>query len=184
MTLARDLVDGPVRLVPWDSYYVEGLRASCARDPDIWDIYPVNMVGDYFDRVIEQRMALHRADKWVPFICLKDGEVVGTTNYIDPDPRQGVVEIGGTYLEPSVRGSGYNRELKRMMIEHAFSEGFTRIEFRIDTRNTRSMRAVEKLGAAHEGTLRKNKTTWTGYRRDTAVFGLLAKDWQAAAQPR
>lgn len=46
-----------------------------------------------------------------------------------------------------------------------------------DTRNTRSMAAVIKLGAVHEGTLRRNRVTWTDYVRDTAVFGLLREDW-------
>ena len=39
------------------------------------------------------------------------------------------------------------------------------------------MAAVLKLGATHEGTLRKNRITWTGYVRDTAVFGLLREEW-------
>ena len=98
------------------------------------------------------------------------------TNYINPD-ASGVVEIGGTYISPSVRGTGFNRQMKTLMIEHAFAEGFTRIEFRVDTRNIRSMAAVSKLGAAHEGTLRRNRVTWTGYVRDTAIFGLLRDDW-------
>ena len=66
------------------------------------------------------------------------------------------------------------------MIEHAIGCGFDRIEFRIDTRNRRSMRAVEKLGATLEGVMRRQRTTWTGYRRDTAVYALLAEDWRPA----
>jgi RimJ/RimL family protein N-acetyltransferase len=67
--------------------------------------------------------------------------------------------------------------MKKLMIDHAFACGFTRIEFRVDTRNKRSMAAVLKLGAKHEGTLRRNRITWTGYVRDTAVFGLLEEEW-------
>ena len=98
------------------------------------------------------------------------------TNFINPDAF-GVVEIGGTYISPSVRGTGFNRGMKKLLVEHAFANGFTRIEFRVDTRNTRSMAAVAKLGAAREGTLRRNRVTWTGYVRDTAIFGLLRDEW-------
>jgi RimJ/RimL family protein N-acetyltransferase len=88
-----------------------------------------------------------------------------------------VVEIGGTYIQPSVRGTGFNDSLKKLMIDHAFACGFRRIEFRVDTRNQRSAAAVRKLGAQLDGTLRQNIVTWTGFVRDTYVFSLLADEW-------
>ena len=75
----------------------------------------------------------------------------------------------------------------RLEPSHAFASGFTRIEFRVDGRNLRSRAAVLKLGATHEGILRKNRITWTGHVRDTYVFSLLRHEWpgtngQAAAR--
>ena len=176
--LAAPLSDNDARLELLGPRHYDGLRAACAADPDIWDIYPVNMTGDDFDRVMEARERFHDAGKWINYAVLHAGEVVGISSYIDPVERDGVVEIGGTYIAPQVRGTGFNGTIKRLMIDNALAAGFTRIEFRIDTRNTRSMAAVAKLGATHEGTLRKNRVTWTGYVRDTAVFGLLADEWQ------
>lgn len=178
MSLLQPLAEGDVRLELWDEQYREGLRAACAADTEIWDIYPVSMLGEHFDRSLERMMAFHRTDGWVPYIALLGNEVVGMTNYIAPDAANGTVEIGGTYFAPQVRGTGVNGRVKKLMIEHAFAQGFRRIEFRIDTRNARSCRAVEKLGAKHEGTLRKDRVTWTGYVRDTAVYGLLAGEWR------
>ena len=100
------------------------------------------------------------------------------TSYINPD-EQGVVEIGGTYISPGVRGSNFNLTMKRLLIEHAFNCGYRRIEFRVDVRNKRSQRAVLKLGAKQDGILRKNKVTWTGHIRDTAVFSIFEDEWQA-----
>ena len=40
------------------------------------------------------------------------------------------------------------------------------------------MAAVLKLGAQQEGVMHKNRVTWTGYVRDTAVFGLLKEEWE------
>ena len=115
---------------------------------------------------------------WINFAALDSasGEVVGMSHFIRPT-LYGVVEIGGTYISPRVRGGDFNRTMKKLMIERAFSSGFVKIEFRVDTRNARSMRAVEKLGATREGTIRQDVVTWTGYRRDTALFGLLSHEW-------
>lgn len=173
--LLATLEQGAVRLEPLAEHHLEPLRAACAEDQEIWDIYPVSMLDENFDKAIE---AFHDTTNWVRFAVInrETDTVVGMTNYINPDSF-GVVEIGGTYIAPSVRGSGFNDIMKKLMIDHAFACGFTRIEFRVDTRNKRSMAAVLKLGAQHEGTLRKNRITWTGYVRDTAVFGLLKEEW-------
>lgn len=166
---------GPVRLEPFADHHLEPLRAACAEDREIWEIYPVNLLGEGFDAAMAR---FHQLDSWVRFAVVdaRDSKVVGCTNYINPDPW-GVVEIGGTYLAPGVRGSDFNRSKKKLMIEHAFACGFHKIEWRVDTRNKRSMAAVLKLGAKEEGVLRQNRVTWTGYRRDTAVFGMLKDEW-------
>lgn len=174
--LSTILEDGPVRLEPLAEHHLEPLRAACAEDQDIWEIYPVSMLDKNFDKAIQ---AFHNTSNWVRFAVINSetDTVVGMTNYINPDQTTKVTEIGGTYIAPSVRGSGFNNIMKKLMIDHAFACGFTRIEFRVDTRNKRSMAAVLKLGATHEGTLRKNRITWTNYVRDTAVFGLLEEEW-------
>lgn len=173
--LSATLEQGPVRLEPLQEQHLEPLRAACAEDQEIWDIYPVSMLDENFDKAIE---AFHDTTNWVRFAVINTdtGKLVGMTNYINPD-QFSVVEIGGTYIAPSVRGSGFNGIMKKLMIDHAFAHDFTRIEFRVDTRNKRSMAAVLKLGAQQEGILRKNRITWTGYVRDTAVFGLLKSEW-------
>ncbi len=175
--LRNVLVDGDVRLEPLADHHIEPLRAACARDLDIWEIYPVSMLGEHFDRAMEE---FHATISWVRFAVMHRDVLVGMTNYINPDAHNHVVEIGGTYIEPAARGRvGVNSAIKRLMITHAFACGFTRIEFRVDARNLRSQAAVRKLGAVHEGTLRRNRITWTGYVRDTCVFGLLRDDWAA-----
>lgn len=166
---------GDVRLEPIEKRHLEPLRAACAQDQEIWEIYPVNMLGEGFDQAMAR---FHELDNWVRYAVVdaRDEQVVGCTNFINPDVW-GVVEIGGTYIAPSVRGGPFNHMMKKLMIEHAFASGYRKIEFRVDTRNKRSMAAVLKLGAKQEGVLRKNRVTWTGYIRDTAVFGLLEDEW-------
>lgn len=173
--LADALADGDVRLELLADHHIEPLRIACARDPDIWEIYPVSMLGEHFDKAMEE---FHATSNWVRFAVIHSGALVGMTCYINPDEGNHAVEIGGTYIQPSARGAaGVNTRMKRLMIDHAFSCGFTRIEFRVDARNLRSQAAVLKLGAVHEGTLRRNRITWTGHVRNTCVFGLLREQW-------
>ena len=164
----------PVRLVPLADEHIEPLREACRLDQEIWEIYPVNLGGKGFD----DALVGWRSSGWVNFAVIdtRSESLVGTSSYIRPTSF-GVVEIGATYITPQMRGGPFNRAMKKLLIEHAFSCGFHKVEFRTDSRNKRSMAAIAKLGAKHEGTLRANMVTWTGYRRDTAVFGLLKDEW-------
>lgn len=175
MGLLAPLSNGNVSLIPFDDKHVEPLRAACAEDTDIWNIYPISMLGEHFD---ESMAFMSRMTNWVRFAVLDNQSLVGMTNYIGPDIQRGLVEIGGTYIAPSVRGTGVNSKMKSLLIEHAFINDFHTIEFKIDTRNIRSMRAVEKIGARCVTILEKNMTTWTGFVRDTAVFQLKKSDFE------
>jgi RimJ/RimL family protein N-acetyltransferase len=176
--LLTTLADPPIHLEPLGEEHREPLRAACAADRDIWDIYPVCMIGEHFDPAFDAIMANSAR---LALASFAGGVLVGTTAFLQPDAANRVVEIGGTFLAPAARGTGVNRRIKRLMIDHAIACGFERIEFRVDTRNGRSMRAVEKLGASLEGIMRRQRITWTSYRRDTALYALLADDWQVEA---
>ncbi|MET0269742.1 MAG: GNAT family protein [Sphingomonas sp.] len=179
--LSVRLGDEVVHLEPLDETHREALRAACAQDEAIWEIYPASFAGAHFDASFD---AYAGDGGRRLFALFAGGVLIGMSGYLNIDARNGVLEIGGTYLAPPARGTDLNRRFKRLLIDHAIACGFVRIEFRIDTRNARSMRAVAKLGALHEGTLRQQRVTWTGYRRDTAVFGLLAAEWDAGANLR
>jgi RimJ/RimL family protein N-acetyltransferase len=172
--LRAELVCGEVRLTPLTDQHLESLRAACAEDPDIWDIYPHSMLGEHFEAAIAGR----RAMPGVIFAVGLGDDVAGITSYLRPDPLNGVVEIGGTYIAPRLRGTGFNRAMKQLMIEHAFAMGYRRIVFLVDERNERSQSAVLKLGATREGLLRRDRITWTGHCRNTCVFGLLREEWR------
>jgi RimJ/RimL family protein N-acetyltransferase len=176
--LSKRLSEGNVHLLPFIDDYIEPLREAYEQDQDIWDIYPQCMIGEHFEVGFGNFYKHYLIGDWVGFAIFDGEQMVGLTNYISPDSANGVVEIGGTYIAPSVRGTGFNRVMKRLMIEHAFACGYRRIEMRVDARNKRSQAAVLKLGAQFEGTLRQNKITWTGFIRDTMVFSLFEDEWQ------
>jgi RimJ/RimL family protein N-acetyltransferase len=167
------MADGPLRLEPMTEAHRAGLAAACALDREIWAIYPVDWSPAHFNESFAEALGNPRR---INFVALLDGEVVGMSAYLSAEGRDRSVEIGSTYFIPAVRGTGFNGRVKRLMLERAGAAGFHRIEFRVDTRNTRSMAAVEKLGAVREGTLRRNRVTWTGFVRDTAIFALFIGD--------
>nr|WP_168070866.1 GNAT family protein [Sphingomonas kaistensis] len=162
--------------LPFTEDYRAALKAACAEDRDIWSIYSVDCGPAHFDATIDALLARPDAETFVLF----DGDVfAGMSSFLRIDQRHRVLEIGFTYYRPALRGTGFNRRIKNMMICRAIASGFRRIEFRVDARNLRSQAAVAKLGATREGVLRADTITWTGHVRDTVIFSLLAGEWLA-----
>lgn len=172
--LARVLEEGAVRLEPLAERHLPALRAACAEDSEIWEIYPVSMLGEAFDA----SLAHLRGGANVLFAVHHEGRLGGMTGFLRPDGPNRVVEIGATYIAPRLRGMGVNGAMKRLMVGQARACGFHRIELRVDARNARSQAAIRKLGAVHEGTLRAERITWTGHVRDTLVFSLLPGEFR------
>lgn len=174
--LAAPMAEGDVRLTRFEEADREPMRRACAQDREVWAIYPYSMIDEHFDAALGRRLA--SAD-WVVFTIRRREEVVGTSCFIAVAPDHRSLEIGGTYYVPDERGTGLNRTVKHLLLRRAFACGFERVQFNIDTRNGRSMRAAEKIGAVREGILRRNRVTWTGHVRDTAVYSILREEWEA-----
>ena len=175
-----DLASARVRLDYLAEPHRDALRAACAADPDIWTrLYPYSMLGAHFDAWWEREIGGPR----ILFAVLSpEGEVVGTTSYLNIAPADAALEIGGTYIAPSARGTRLNDAMKRLLLGAAFADGARRVEFRIDASNARSRGAVEKLGCKLDGILRQNRVTWTGRIRDTCVYSILADEWPAVRE--
>ena len=117
----------------------------------------------------------------IPFIIYdkKTETYAGCTRFMNINWQHKVLEIGSTWIGREFHGSGLNRQMKELMLNYAFDEmGFEKIEFRIDERNIRSRRAVEKLGGILEGILRKNVYLLDGFKRNTCCYGLLKEEWK------
>lgn len=178
-------LDGPMsgdgcRAEPFAEQYRDALRAACAEDRDIWQIYANDFGPDGFDTSIDLYVANPRNRSFVLFAKDSEGgdELAGMSSYLGLDQARQVVEIGGTYYRPSLRGTGLNRRVKDMMLAYAFDAGIRRVEFRVDARNARSQAAMTKLGAVREGVIRADRITWTGHIRDTVLFSMLRDEWQ------
>ncbi len=178
--LCAALANSRVTLTPIAENHREPLRAACAADRDIWTIYSTCLVDEFFDPQFDLKLA---GGSQFAYAVLDANTVVGCTSWYNIDAANRAVSIGYTYLAPAVRGGDFNLALKGLMIGHAWACGFQRIHFDVDTRNTRSIAAIRKLGGQQEGVLRRNKTTWTGFVRDTAVLSLLPGEASDALMP-
>ena len=163
------------RAEPFEERHREPLRAACAEDRDIWVIYANDFGPAGFDASIDSYVTNPRNRTFILF----DGEeIAGMSSFLGIDDARQVVEIGGTYYRPHLRGTGFNRRVKDMMLARAFECGVRRVEFRVDARNQRSQAAMTKLGATREGVLRADRITWTGHVRDTVLFSILRDEWR------
>jgi predicted GNAT family acetyltransferase len=103
------------------------LKAACAEDRDTWSIYALNFGPDAFDESID---LLVRYTHNHTFVLFDGDELAGMSSFIGIDRGRRTLEIGSTYYRPHQRGTGFNRRVKQMMLERAFSSGIRRVEFR------------------------------------------------------
>ena len=166
--------EGDLRLAPLADDYRQALKAACAEDLEIWPIYAISYDPGHFDESFDRLVARPNGQA---FAIFDKGRLAGMSAYLGIEPERGVLEIGNTYYVPALRGTGFNRRVKDLMIGRAIDCGFRRIEFRVDSRNLRSQAAMAKLGAVREGVIRAERITWTGHVRDTVLFSILADEW-------
>ena len=71
---------------------------------------------------------------------------IGLTRFYSYDQNDKAVRIGYTFMAPEYWGTGFNQQIKKLMLDYAFKY-IDKVYFDIGVNNFRSRRAVEKLGA-------------------------------------
>ena len=129
----------PLRASDW-----EGLFAV-ACDPLVWEQHPLHerwqekVFRPYFEYLLDGGGTLVVID-------LASGAICGSSTFSNYRPDgAGLVEIGSTFLGRDYWGTGYNREMKRLMLRHALAHVGV-VEFLIGEHNMRSRKAMEKIG--------------------------------------
>jgi RimJ/RimL family protein N-acetyltransferase len=75
----------------------------------------------------------------------KDGRIIGSSRFHGYDEEKSQIEIGWTFLARSHWGGIYNKEMKQLMLGHAF-RFVESVIFLVGPQNLRSRKAVEKIG--------------------------------------
>lgn len=119
---------------------------AVACDPLIWELHPQRnrfeapVFRSFFEEGLASGGALVAVDR-------ATGGLIGSSRYSQKYAQRGEIEIGWTFLARSHWGGRYNQEMKQLMLSHALRD-FDAVIFRIGEHNSRSRRAIEKLGAA------------------------------------
>jgi RimJ/RimL family protein N-acetyltransferase len=122
---------------------------AVASDPLIWEQHPEKdrykeaVFQTFFRGALESGGALVAIDR-------KDGRVIGSSRFYGYHSEKGEIEIGWTFLARSHWGGVFNREMKKLMLGHAF-RFVKNVIFVVGSRNLRSQRAVEKIGGVRVG---------------------------------
>ncbi len=170
-----------MRLEPLIEGHREGLRRA-GRDPDLWRFTSINQHGADFDAWMEERLAANAGGGELTFTVFDkaSGAVAGSTSYLAIVLSHKRLEIGWTWYAKRFWAGAVNPSCKRLLMAHGFETlGLNRIELKLDATNERSWKAVERLGAKHEGIFRQHMAMPDGRLRDTAYFSVIRPEWPA-----
>jgi N-acetyltransferase len=173
-----------VGLEPLAEAHREPLRLA-ADDDRIWRHTITVARGPGFDEWFDDALRQSAAATRVAFAVrrLADGELVGSTSYLDVALKHKRIEIGSTWYRPESWRTAINPECKLLLLTHAFDVlGVNRVALITDRTNDRSRAAIAKLGAVQEGILRAHMVVQGGRVRDTVVFSITASEWPAVRE--
>ena len=168
-----------VRLEPLERRHADGLWEA-SRDARTWAWLSIAhpATRDELDAFIDAALAASDAGTEIPLVTMRGAGIVGSTRFLALRPEHRSVEIGWTWLHPSVWGTGVNVEAKLLMLRHAFETwGCRRVELKTDALNARSRGAMEAMGATFEGVHRHHMLVRDGENRDSAWYSVTDDDW-------
>ena len=132
-----------VQLRPIRADDLDALHAAAA-DPLVWEQHSER---NRHERPVFERFFAGALECGGGLVALDAaGQVIGSSRYYDWDPSARSVVIGYTFLARSHWGNGRNREMQRLMLDHAFRWAKT-AWFHVSPGNVRSQRALERIGA-------------------------------------
>ena len=175
-----------VRLEPLSPEHVPGLQmaAEGAATSPFATVPAPETVEDY----VAHSLARRDTGAYAPFaqVEVATGRVVGHTAYLTPrwmpDGRLFAVEVGSSWLSPTVRGTAVNPATKLLLLAQALEDwDVDRVDIKTDARNEVARGAIAALGATFEGVLRAWQPSLApgeeGRTRDTAMFAITPQQW-------
>lgn len=138
------LHDDLIKMVPLKETDFDKLF-EVASDPLVWEQHPnpnrykLEDFRTYFNGAMASKGAFLILDS-------NTNEVVGCSRYYDYNEEDNSVLIGYTFIGTKFWGNGYNKSLKKLMLDYAF-QFVDKVYFHIGALNIRSQKAIAKIGA-------------------------------------
>ena len=170
-----------VRLVPLSHDHLADLTEA-GNDENIWTFMRYGFVNSWekMRSMIDSLLAYQTEGTDLPFtvLHLPSGKAIGMTRYLNIEPANRGLEIGGTWYAPAFQRTGVNTECKYLLLQHAFEDlDCIRVQFKTDLRNLRSQKAIERIGAVREGVLRNHVILPDGFIRSSVYYSILSEEW-------
>ena len=176
------LEDELVRLEPLEEKHFD-LLLPVAMENSLWlfTVAKINTAEEfrkYFDTALEEK----KNKRSYPFAYYnkQTGQYAGSTRFGNIEFAHKKVEIGWTWIHPSLQGTGFNKHCKFLLLSFGFEILLlNRIELKTSLLNLKSQKAMLKIGAIKEGIFRKNIINDDGTIRDTMYFSFINEEWPA-----
>lgn len=169
-----------VRLEPMVPDHAAELEIAAA-DGRLWELWVTSVPEPGgMARYIEAALAGQRAGTMLPWVVRDpvSGQIVGSTRYHDILPAVDRVEIGYTWYAKGAQRTHINTACKRLLLGHAFDTlGCAVVGLRTDHMNFASQRAIERLGAKKDGTIRHHQPRRDGTIRNTVFYSIVRDEW-------
>ncbi|MGA8710866.1 MAG: GNAT family protein [Thermoplasmata archaeon] len=171
-----------LELVPLAREHAADL-ALAGRDPEVWKFlrigpgHPPSTAE--MEMFIDQLLDYQAEGELLPFtmVLLPERTRVGIIRFLDIDRPNQMVELG-TWIDSRYWRSPLNTEAKLLTLRYAFEEeAVHRVQLKTDSRNVRSQKAIERLGAVREGVLREAHLVRGNYYRTSLYYSILPGEW-------
>lgn len=154
-----------------------------AFDKEIWR-YTTSVIEKPEDlrEYMETAIRWQREGTALPFATIDKalGRAVGSTRYAGIDSANRHLEIGWTWIASDYQRTYVNTEAKYLMLRHAFENlHCLRVEFKTDSLNEKSRRALLRIGAKEEGTFRNHMIMPDGRLRHSVYYSIIDSEWPA-----
>lgn len=153
--------------------------ASLDRDGRSWTYLPYGPFATLAEyRAWLGNMAAGQDPCFYAIVEAASGLPVGVCAYLRIDPGAGSIEVGHLYFSPLLQGKPAATEAMFLMMQHAFTLGYRRYEWKCNALNAPSRRAAQRLGFSYEGCFRQARVD-RGRNRDTTWYSVIDSEWPA-----
>ena len=170
-----------VRLEPLRMEHAAELYEA-SQHPGLWSYMPVLLPDSLaeMEHLLARTLQQQQEGECLPFTIIDcaRGCAVGQTRYMSIVRKDYGLEIGWTWLTPAVQRTSINTECKYLLLRHAFEQlDAIRVQLKTHHLNLQSQRAIERLGAVKEGTLRNHVIMPDGSYRHSVYYSIIASEW-------
>lgn len=171
-----------VTLVPLSMEHCADL-IEATKDGELWKLWYAT-VPSPDEMAINIQHRLDSQAKWtlLPWTVIDNnsGRAIGMTTYLKISEQDRRVDIGWTWYRKSAQKTAVNTECKLLQLTYAFETlKCVAVGFGANFFNKNSQRAIERLGAKFDGTIRNLRIMPNGVVCDFCMYSIIDSEWPA-----